>query len=96
MQVLLGLVEPAQLALRDAALGRGVGQLPPRAELAEDRDRRIEQGDRLLEPPAVLVDPCALHRRHRHAELIADPSASSCASMIKRERGLVLAPVASG
>src|SRR5215467_13794869 len=44
LQVLLGLVQTAQLALRDPPLRPCIRQLPPRPQLAEDRDPAVEAG----------------------------------------------------
>ncbi|MEX1262899.1 MAG: hypothetical protein WEE66_03020 [Actinomycetota bacterium] len=41
-QVAFGLVEPAQLALADAAFGQRVAELPPSSELGEDLDAAVE------------------------------------------------------
>src|SRR6185436_10466090 len=71
-EVLLGLVQTAELALGDSAFGGGVAELPPGAQVLEHGDRAVEAGDRLLELALVVQDPAALHRGHRDRELVAD------------------------
>src|SRR6185436_8293722 len=68
-EVLLRLVQAAELALGDPAFGGGVAELPPRAQVLEHGDRAVEAGDRLLELALVVKDPAALHRGHRDREL---------------------------
>src|SRR5919204_554550 len=71
-QVLLGLVEPTQRSLGDAALRRGVGELPPRPEVFKHRDRALEPLERLLVATHVLEDAGPLDGGHRDAELVTD------------------------
>src|SRR5215216_185872 len=53
-EIVLGLVEAAELAFGDAALGGRVAELPSRAQVLEHPDRAVEARERVLEP---FLDP---------------------------------------
>jgi hypothetical protein len=53
-QVILGLIEPPELADDVPAFGRGVRELPPRAQLLEDGEAALDARKRLLEAAEVL------------------------------------------
>src|SRR5207344_762294 len=70
-EVLLRLVQAAELALGDPAFGGRVAELPPGPQVLEHGDRTVEAADRLLELGLVVQDPAALHGGHRDRELVA-------------------------
>ena len=53
-------------------------------------------GGPLLEPALVVVDAGPLHGGHGDAELIADPIGQLLRLVDQRERGVLVAPSASG
>src|SRR5438477_7220386 len=60
-QVLLRLVQPADLPFRDAAGGSRVGELPASAQLREDGHSAIEPGQAFFGTAELVEDPTLLH-----------------------------------